>query len=51
MYFLRFLPITPDSNVWYFSQTRYAVGLICILAIAAATLATGKWKVKAAASP
>jgi serine/threonine-protein kinase len=51
MYFLRFLPITPDTSVWYFNQTRYAVGLICILAIAAATLATGRWKIKAAASP
>jgi hypothetical protein len=50
MYFLRFLPITADSGAWYFGQTRYAVGLIAILAIAAATLATGKWKVKFAAA-
>jgi hypothetical protein len=45
MYFLRFIPVTSDLSVWYFPQTRYAVGLICIIAIAAATLATNKWKV------
>jgi len=44
MLLLRFLPITSDMSVWYAGQTRYAVGLICIIAIAAATLATGKWK-------
>jgi hypothetical protein len=44
MLLLRFLPITSDMTVWYSGQTRYAVGLICIIAIAAATLATGRWK-------
>jgi hypothetical protein len=44
MYLLRFLPITADMTVWYARQTRYAVGLICIMAVVAATLATGRWK-------
>jgi len=44
MNLMRFLPITSDMTVWYSGQTRYAVGLICVLAIAAATLATGKWR-------
>jgi serine/threonine-protein kinase len=48
MFLLRFLPITSDMTVWYAGQTRYAVGLICIMAVAAATLATGKWKKSAA---
>jgi serine/threonine protein kinase len=46
MYFLRFLPITPDTSQWYFNQTRYAVGLIIVIAVAAATLATGRWRIK-----
>jgi hypothetical protein len=45
---LRFIPITADMTVWYASQTRFAVGLICIIATAAATLATGKWRRTAA---
>lgn len=44
IYLLRFLPITADMGVWYASQTRFAVVLICVLAAAAATVATGKWK-------
>jgi hypothetical protein len=46
MYFLRFLPINSDMTLWYSGQTRFAVGLIAILAIAAATLATGKWRTR-----
>ncbi len=48
IYMLRFIPITADMTVWYASQTRFAVGLICIIATAAATLATGKWRRTAA---
>jgi hypothetical protein len=42
--FLRFVPITSDMSVWYSGQTRYAVGLIAVIAVVAATLATGKWR-------
>ena len=44
MYLFRFLPITADMTVWYSNQTRYAVVLISVIAVAAATLATGKWR-------
>jgi hypothetical protein len=49
MYLLRMLPITPDMTVWYANKTQYAVGLICVLAVGAGTLATGRWRKKAEA--
>jgi serine/threonine-protein kinase len=44
MTLFRYLPITPDMTVWYSNQTRYAVILVSVLAVAAATLGTGRWK-------
>jgi hypothetical protein len=44
MTLFRYLPITPDMTVWYSNQTRYAVILVAVLAVAAATLGTGRWK-------
>jgi serine/threonine-protein kinase len=38
-YLLRYLPITPDMSIWYSDQTRYALGLVALVALAAAILA------------
>jgi serine/threonine-protein kinase len=44
IYLMRFVPITSNMNLWYSAQTRFALGLLMIIAIAAATIATGGWK-------
>jgi serine/threonine-protein kinase len=46
VYLMRFVPITSNMNTWYAPQTRFAIGLLAIFAITAATLATGGWRGK-----
>jgi hypothetical protein len=40
---LRNIPLTSDFTVWYADQTRFAVGLLIVVAVAAATVATRGW--------
>ncbi|HEX4054940.1 MAG TPA: protein kinase [Tepidisphaeraceae bacterium] len=52
IYLLRDVPITNDMTVWYARQTRFAVGLLSVVAVAAAFFATRSWRHKTApASP
>jgi hypothetical protein len=44
VFLLRVVPLTSDFTVWYSDQTRFAVGLLMFVAIAAATLATRGWR-------
>jgi eukaryotic-like serine/threonine-protein kinase len=47
-YLLRDVPITSDMGIWYARQTRFAVGLLTVVAIAAAVFATCSWRHKTA---
>jgi hypothetical protein len=44
MYVLRYIPITSDMTIWYASQTRFAMGLLAVVTLAAATIATHGWR-------
>jgi len=48
IYLLRDVPITSDMTIWYARQTRFAVGLLSVVALAAATAATRGWRPKGA---
>jgi hypothetical protein len=40
---LRNIPLTSDFSVWYAGQTRFVVGLLIVVSVAAATIATRGW--------
>ncbi|MGA3066025.1 MAG: serine/threonine-protein kinase [Tepidisphaeraceae bacterium] len=44
IHLLRDIPLTSDFNVWYADQTRFVVGLLIVVAVAAATVATRGWR-------
>ena len=44
MFLLRNTPLTSDMSIWYSGQSRFAVGLLCVAAMTAATLATRGWR-------
>jgi hypothetical protein len=44
VFLLRNVPLTSDFSAWYSDQTRFVVGLLMIVAISAATLATRGWR-------
>jgi hypothetical protein len=48
IYLLRDVPVTSDMTVWYARQTRFALGLLSLTALAAATAATRGWRAKGA---
>jgi len=44
MFLLRNTPLTSDMSIWYSGQSRFAIGLLCLAAMVAATLATRGWR-------
>jgi len=48
IYLLRDVPVTSDMTIWYARQTRFAMGLLSVAALAAATAATRGWRPKGA---
>jgi serine/threonine-protein kinase len=44
IFLLRNVPVTNDMSIWYAVQTRFALGLLVAVAVAAATAATRSWR-------